>query len=184
MRFLPAAISLILLGMLGCAKASYLELTGTIISGSYDYSCVSSCVPVSFGFSTNPMTDGPGVEFILTVNGHSTLIDFGPLSLTLTAQDAVTYPPGLFDGPIFSIVSGDHFNAITTWSVDGGPVSVSSTSTQVSINLEGATFNAGGGVEITFAPDVPEPSTWAMLLIGFAAVGFAGYRRSHQSAPL
>jgi hypothetical protein len=24
---------------------------------------------------------------------------------------------------------------------------------------------------------VPEPSTWAMLLIGFAALGFAGYRR-------
>ena len=26
---------------------------------------------------------------------------------------------------------------------------------------------------------VPEPSTWAMILIGFAAIGFAGYRRQH-----
>jgi hypothetical protein len=26
-------------------------------------------------------------------------------------------------------------------------------------------------------PPVPEPSTWAMLLIGFAGIGFAGYRR-------
>jgi PEP-CTERM motif len=24
---------------------------------------------------------------------------------------------------------------------------------------------------------VPEPSTWAMLLIGFVSLGFAGYRR-------
>jgi hypothetical protein len=28
----------------------------------------------------------------------------------------------------------------------------------------------------------PEPSTWAMLLIGFAAIGFAGYRRRSQPA--
>jgi hypothetical protein len=30
---------------------------------------------------------------------------------------------------------------------------------------------------------VPEPSTWAMLLIGFAGIGFAGYRRSRRAAP-
>jgi PEP-CTERM motif-containing protein len=30
---------------------------------------------------------------------------------------------------------------------------------------------------------VPEPSTWAMLLLGFAAIGFAGYRkRQHDTA--
>jgi hypothetical protein len=27
---------------------------------------------------------------------------------------------------------------------------------------------------------VPEPSTWAMLLIGFTAIGFAGYRKSQR----
>ena len=27
---------------------------------------------------------------------------------------------------------------------------------------------------------VPEPSTWAMILVGFAGLGFAGYRRSRQ----
>jgi hypothetical protein len=27
---------------------------------------------------------------------------------------------------------------------------------------------------------VPEPSTWAMLLIGFAGIGFAGYRKSRR----
>jgi phospholipase/lecithinase/hemolysin len=29
---------------------------------------------------------------------------------------------------------------------------------------------------------VPEPSTWAMILVGFAALGFAGYRRSRKGA--
>jgi len=26
-------------------------------------------------------------------------------------------------------------------------------------------------------PTIPEPSTWAMMLLGFAGLGFAGYRR-------
>ena len=30
---------------------------------------------------------------------------------------------------------------------------------------------------------VPEPSTWGMLLIGFAAIGFAGYRKSRSLVP-
>jgi hypothetical protein len=30
--------------------------------------------------------------------------------------------------------------------------------------------------------DVPEPSTWAMLLLGFAGLGFAGYRKAKQAA--
>jgi hypothetical protein len=33
----------------------------------------------------------------------------------------------------------------------------------------------------TFQPGVPEPSTWAMMLVGFAGLGFAGYRASRKS---
>jgi hypothetical protein len=29
---------------------------------------------------------------------------------------------------------------------------------------------------------VPEPSTWAMMLLGFAGLGFAGYRTSRRTA--
>jgi PEP-CTERM motif len=32
------------------------------------------------------------------------------------------------------------------------------------------------------ATDVPEPSTWAMMLLGFAGLGFAGYRASRRTA--
>jgi hypothetical protein len=31
---------------------------------------------------------------------------------------------------------------------------------------------------------VPEPSTWAMLLFGFAGLGFAGYRRAKNRLPV
>jgi hypothetical protein len=32
------------------------------------------------------------------------------------------------------------------------------------------------------ASNIPEPSTWAMMLIGFACLGYAGYRASRKSA--
>ena len=31
---------------------------------------------------------------------------------------------------------------------------------------------------VLYSPTVPEPSTWAMMLVGFAGLGFAGYRRA------
>jgi hypothetical protein len=49
----------------------------------------------------------------------------------------------------------------------------------------GATFaNAEGGNDViqtvTLSPGVPEPSTWAMMLLGFFGVGFLAYRRQSQ----
>ncbi len=44
--------------------------------------------------------------------------------------------------------------------------------------------NATGGDNVllhTFAGSVPEPSTWAMMLLGFAGLGFAAFRRSRKS---
>ena len=38
--------------------------------------------------------------------------------------------------------------------------------------------------EEPIASAVPEPSTWAMLLIGFAGIGFAAYRKRRVSAAL
>jgi hypothetical protein len=37
-------------------------------------------------------------------------------------------------------------------------------------------------ITASFQSDVPEPSTWAMMLLGFAGLGFAGYRASRKGA--
>ena len=38
----------------------------------------------------------------------------------------------------------------------------------------------GFGFDLAIGGAVPEPSTWAMMLVGFAGLGFAGYRRARE----
>jgi hypothetical protein len=45
----------------------------------------------------------------------------------------------------------------------------------VSYDPEAAFFVTG--------PSVPEPSTWAMLLLGFTGLGFVGYRQTRRAMP-
>ena len=52
----------------------------------------------------------------------------------------------------------------------------------VSTDTAGYSILFGDGIgNGTGVPTAPEPSTWAMLLIGFATLGFAGYRRSRAA---
>jgi hypothetical protein len=46
------------------------------------------------------------------------------------------------------------------------------------------TINGGDPITVPVAltVGVPEPSTWAMMLLGFAGLGFAGYRTSRRTA--
>jgi hypothetical protein len=39
-----------------------------------------------------------------------------------------------------------------------------------------------GGFAQSFPGAVPEPSTWAMMLLGFAGIGFMAYRRKNKMA--
>jgi uncharacterized membrane protein len=56
--------------------------------------------------------------------------------------------------------------------------------------LPGVTFSGAEGVnnlgqvvgESDGSTVVPEPSTWAMMLVGFAGLGFTGYRRAKAGA--
>jgi PEP-CTERM motif len=44
----------------------------------------------------------------------------------------------------------------------------------------GQAFGSGQG----FSPGVPEPATWAMMLVGFAGLGFAGWRTSRRAVSI
>lgn len=64
--------------------------------------------------------------------------------------------------PLFAVWSnepGDGYSAAFTGKLDGVEY-----------------YNIQGGATVSGA--VPEPSTWAMLLLGFAGLGYAGYRQA------
>ena len=42
------------------------------------------------------------------------------------------------------------------------------------VNTDAVTLGLVSGSSVT---GVPEPSTWAMMLLGFAGLGYAGFRR-------
>jgi hypothetical protein len=46
------------------------------------------------------------------------------------------------------------------------------------------TTNFGGGEIRGFLHAVPEPSTWVMMILGFAGVGYMAYRRRNKTAML
>jgi hypothetical protein len=48
-------------------------------------------------------------------------------------------------------------------------------------NLEASTSNNPGNWQVASA--VPEPSTWAMLLLGFCGLGFMAYRKTERARP-
>jgi hypothetical protein len=44
--------------------------------------------------------------------------------------------------------------------------------------------NSNGAAEFTLTAAVPEPSTWAMMILGFCGLGFMAYRRKQNGAAL
>ncbi len=49
-------------------------------------------------------------------------------------------------------------------------------------NPDGFNAVSAGADAVTFTAAVPEASTWAMMLVGFAALGYAAYRRRGAAA--
>ena len=99
-----------------------------------------------------------------TVNGL--INDPGPTTESTFADGALlashTFPVALLDGSF-------------------GPVSAAtgaftSDETQFAINFTAGSQSFGGSAELT--TEVPEPSTWAMMLLGFAGLGLVGYRKA------
>jgi hypothetical protein len=87
------------------------------------------------------------------VLGHTLTMGLNPLESSTGVTSIVAFNRG------FEINS--YFDVFVALSLDGGP---------------GRPLH-----EITLVAGVPEPSTWAMMLIGLAGLGFAGYRTSRKA---
>jgi len=103
--------------------------------------------------------------------------------LTLTSSTGATYDftaTGGGFGVSFPVNNGDEtFNQSVQFAATAGDAIRSATFSNDP--LQNA-FEVGRFTVQTVAA-VPEPSTWAMMILGFAGVGFMAYRHRSRTAP-
>ena len=133
-------------------------------------------------FSGNLINNSPTditnqADAIASLDGDFTFDgDFNSLILgTLENGNELHFGQTLFGqtiiGAHFGNVSGPAGNVSVFWLFDFGAAGVDF------ITLDDATGFSNAALYTTGAPGVPEPATWAMMLLGFGAAGFAIRRR-------
>jgi hypothetical protein len=161
----------------------------------------------SYNFPTlgNVFTGSP-ISFVADGSSNlSTLSNLSPATFSVTgiaqneAQISYSYPlsqypngfiltPALFNGFVISGPSGD--SPILAAFVDPGSTvtglidsTVGFAANSVTVNLAGDHFSAGsvGLIDVQFASPVPEPSTWAIMILGFCGLCFLVHRRRNRA---
>jgi len=157
--------------------ASFLiaSIMGFVLSTSASAAVVTS---FSLTFETSPST--------IVGTGTLGITDF-VLGSTYGSDDAhVTEFDAVINGHSFDFIghfsalvfSGNNLTAITA-NAGSNPSTLLGNGLQFQYFLNGIpqVLQTGTISVVQLAAGVPEPSTWAMMLLGFACVGFMAYRR-------
>lgn len=152
--------------------AGQAELTGAVISGNSRYDLQSGDIYLS-----TDGTDRLGMEWLeLALTG----ITGGTIEFTLTAFDSTGNPE---TDAFFSYILDPNGENKFAFDATNGEYF-----TNLSYNIIGGTADAIRQVRIASTeggvPPVPEPATWAMMLMGFGAAGYAMRRRRRQYSVL
>jgi len=125
---------------------------------------------LSLDFSNNDL--GPNVLTITLPGGiHNLAFDFGGLFGAVGADVSIN------GGPATHISAADSITG--TAALDHFSFSSGAAISTLTLTMENLpNFNALDN--FSFNAAVPEPSTWAMMMIGFAGLGFLAYRRTSK----
>jgi hypothetical protein len=165
----------LVLGLLGAAALTVgTGANATIITDPVDGTILESFGSDFFGANRNA-AEGTGMFTDVFNFTLSTAWDANAQigSIILNGKD-VDFSSIMLDGFAFYQIGFDP-NA-ETWQLD--PVYLAAG--LHTITVKGSILGPGGGAysgTVNVAPPVPEPATWAMMLVGFGAVGFAMRRR-------
>ena len=161
------------------------ESLGTALQGavtSYQLSSNGTLTPISGSvadFQTAPcwIVVTPDGKFAYVVNTASGVISGyqvgsnGVLSLLDAGGVTALTPPGPLDD---AFLDGDLFDVTSSGSIIGYQVQADGALTSLGFSV---TVPAGSRGLVAIA--VPEPSTWAMMLLGFVGLAVLGARKAH-----
>jgi hypothetical protein len=157
------------LGMVAAAPASAaivtdfsltFELSPSDIIGTGTLGITGFTPGATYGAGAAPVT-----EFDATINGQpfNFIGNFSALVFSGSTLTAVTANAGVNPNTILFTGTGLEF---TYFFNAAAPALVNETGTLVVAEI---------------APGVPEPSTWAMMILGFAGLGFMAYRKNRMA---
>ncbi|WFU13526.1 PEP-CTERM sorting domain-containing protein [Bradyrhizobium sp. CB3481] len=138
-------------GVLNVTNFGNLDLNRGTNFDNYDNDVLNLAITFTAPAS---VSNGPGSDNVFTavLQGTATTGSNGQVVITFS-DSTESY---LFAGGSFDV----HINGLTVKTQDNG------------VNLTGT---------ITAVAPVPESSTWAMMILGFAGVGYLAYRRRNQT---
>lgn len=127
--------------------------------------------------------------------GVLTLADSYTFGSNITAADFISfdYSSSSFSFDITSLLffsgglnADGSFNSaesLVLQSTGGVPVFETAPGIFAATMVRNGPSDIGSSFTFTLVPGaVPEPSTWALMLLGFAGLGYAGYRKAQQAA--
>ena len=167
------------------------------VGGGQSYGLVFTApvTAVLLDYTLSVMYDDTSFPFVSQVYAwNGTTTTGSALYTSGVSSTPPTLTPFTFD-PDVPVIAGDSYIAFVTNEPDGVSLGGSGLGGMAS-GSGPATFmfaegNPSGGIwsgyglnaafHADFGSAVPEPSTWTMMLLGFAGFGFAGYRTSRKA---
>jgi len=179
----PATATIINFDDISVASGSYASITspyqGFNWSNTYAENHVAN--PDSVGYNTGIVSQSNAA-----FNGAGNQASFSLASGTFTFTSG--YFTDAFSGTASVVVTDNLGDSKSFLVTNSGPTLESFNWTGVNTVYINAT-EFGGGIQIVFddltvtqVAAVPEPSTWAMMILGFVGIGFMAYRRKSKPA--
>lgn len=185
MKIHPAFVGVAILSMSSGAYADTIARTFDITASDFTF---------IFGPATPLPVDPVHLNFTIVFD-PSVLIDQSTAGLTINSFTLANPPYSSAYGndpagnlTIATFPGSDFcFNPANSYCVFiGSPTAPFPSVSEFIESTDSAGYWVSQTTTITAGPivDVPEPSTWAMMLIGFAGLGYVGYRADRRRAAL
>lgn len=191
---LMAGIAAATMMFFAAPASAQVQFTGTA-QGCFGAACAPAAADLNVGLayaggSFNQFTDANGFLGIggatdnlgsLTLAGIANDYngDIFRLLVSFTAPAAVAPPGHLFNTLLTGSVSSTSTGSVFV-NFDNTPLLFTSAAGDFTFQINDVSVSAGGAAQIISAQiqaAIPEPGTWAMMLLGFGAIGYSMRRR-------
>ena len=143
----------------------------------FDFTYTSSAGNGNILFDTQLIT--PGQYSVVGATGTADAYSVSGVSSYAGADNILTSPGTPFDFGGVSVHTSNPLLDLNFFD-NGGLFKLQSTVDPVGFPQNGVALDT---FSVTAVSAVPEPSTWAMMILGFVGVGFVAYRRKDRIVP-